>query len=371
MKPNVIFILLDAVRCDRLHKSKEFLELQKEGTLLDNVTTTAPYTCAAMHSIFSGLFGKENGVNGYYKMLRLKDSVPFLPETFQQNGYFTSCDLLTKRIVPSRGFDIHQCHDEFKDDLLKRHTELLKKCFEQADGKPIFSFLHFTRIHAVAVSKIIKKYEWNDPKFYERRKENLENYDMTFIEAAKYAKKIKEVIDELGKSNDTILIFFSDHGTGIGERFGEINHGVFTYEETVRTFYLFIGPSIVKNQASSKLLSAIDLYPTIKELCNLVSDFKLPGTSFYQYLLGRSNEPIEESYTYSETGGLQGPFPSPMKHNVFCVKSPRYKLIFFQDSNEFHLYDLINDPLESSDLYGKELSIENELKENLLNWINR
>jgi len=94
LKPNLIFVLLDGTRHDRLHISKEFSKLKNEGTLLNNVTATAPYTFAATNSIFTGLFGKENGVNAYYKMFRLKDSVDFMPEFLQNNGYFTSCDLI-------------------------------------------------------------------------------------------------------------------------------------------------------------------------------------------------------------------------------------------------------------------------------------
>ena len=50
-----------------------------------------------------------------------------------------------------------------------------------------------------------------------------------------------DTIKKLGIDNETIIVFFSDHGTGVGERFGERNYGSFTFEETIRSFYLFIG----------------------------------------------------------------------------------------------------------------------------------
>ena len=79
-------------------------------------------------------------------------------------------------------------------------------------------------------------------------------------------KKIKDTIEELGISQNTIIIFFTDHGTGIGERFGERNYGSFTYEETIRTFYHFIGNEIKNGKFSDSLLSTIDIFPTILEL---------------------------------------------------------------------------------------------------------
>lgn len=60
-KPNLIFVLLDGSRWDRLHLSPEFQELQKDGMLLDNVTAALPYTFGAINVIFTGQYGKENG----------------------------------------------------------------------------------------------------------------------------------------------------------------------------------------------------------------------------------------------------------------------------------------------------------------------
>ena len=57
-----MFVLLDGARWDRLSISPEFSEIKNNGVLLTNVTTTAPYTFASLNSIFTGLFGKENGV---------------------------------------------------------------------------------------------------------------------------------------------------------------------------------------------------------------------------------------------------------------------------------------------------------------------
>ena len=56
MKPNIIFILLDGARWDRLKISQEFTELQNYGTMIDNVTATVPYTFSAMNVIFTGLY---------------------------------------------------------------------------------------------------------------------------------------------------------------------------------------------------------------------------------------------------------------------------------------------------------------------------
>lgn len=370
-RPNLIFVLLDGSRWDRLHTSPEFQELRKDGILLDNVTTAFPYTFGAINVIFTGQYGKENGVNGYYKVLKLKDSVQVLPEILQKEGYFTSRGLITDQVLSPRGYDLRMAYDEYNDDIPTRHIELLKTSFEKAKDKPIFTFLQFSRIHTITVSEVLKKYEWDSKEFYENKQTNLEKFDDAFREAGQYAKRIRESIEGWGKLKNTIIVYFTDHGTGIGERFGERNYGSFTFEETIRTFYLFTGPNIIKNKVRSDLISTIDILPTILDLCHIDIKIKTPGRSFAKYLLNDTNESFERDVTFSETGALHGPHPSPEESNVFCAKTIRYKIIYNRTTNEWGLYDLINDENETTNLFGTGLPIESTLKDELQRWINR
>ena len=371
MNPNIIFVLLDGSRYDRIHTSEDFLQLKKDGCLFTNVTAAYPYTFPAINSMFTGMFGKENGVDAYYKMFKLKDSIAFLPEILQENGYFTSCDLISDKVISSRGFDIHQSHNEYEDDLIIKHPELIKKSFKEANGQPIFTFLQFSRIHTVTVSDVLKKYEWDDAEFYQKKSDNMKNYDKAFQQSVVYAKKIVQTIEELGKSTETVIVFFSDHGTGVGERFGERNYGVYTYEETIRTFHLFLGTGIVKNHVCDKLVSSLQLFPTIMDLCQIKFDSQTNLPSLMPYFVGNLDTKIELPYVFTETGGLQGPFPSPKEPNVFCIKNSRYKLIFFKTSKEWKMFDLIKDPREEENIFGKQIKEEKVLQDKLTKWINR
>ena len=370
-KLNVIFVLLDGARWDRLHTSNDFQEISKEGTLINNVTTAMPYTVGSLNVTFSGLYGKDNGVNAYYNVLKLKEEITNLPIIFKKEGYFTACDLLHEKILANRGFDIHQSHDEFSDDLEIKHKNLIKQCLEKANGKPLFLFLYFSRLHTITVSDVLKKYEWNDKRFYNKKDENLKRYDNGFKEVGKYMRGLLYSLKKLKIYDDSIIIFFSDHGTGVGERFGERNYGSFTYEETIRTFYLFIGPKIINNQKSDKLLSTIDIFPTILELCGIKINKKKIGVSFHNFLLGKQSEPIEKEFTFSETGALHGPYPSPEISNVFCIKTKNFKLMYLRDIDEWKMYDLQSDPNETMNIIDTGLKAEKILKEKLLEWTDR
>ena len=369
MKPNIILVLLDGARWDRLYKSDYFTSIQKEGFLLDNITAAYPYTFAAVNSIFTGLFGKENGVDAYYKMFKLKESVDYLPEILQKEGYFTSCDLISDKVISARGFDIYQSHDEYNDDLFSRHPDLIKKSFNNSEKKPFFTFLQFSKIHTATVTERLKKYEWDDPVFYKNKEKNLETYDNAFIESGRFAQKIMDTINELGVSDNTYVIFFADHGTGNGDRFGERNYGVFLYEETLRTFYLFVGPELEKNKVSSKLFSATQIFSTLLEISK--SKRASGQESIVSYLMSGNSEFKGTEFTFSETGGLQGPFPSPKSPNVFCIKNTKFKLIYYETPNNFELFDLESDPHEKETISGRGLEIEQFLKDKLFEWKNR
>ena len=62
---------------------------------MNNVSTAFPYTFGALNVILTGLYGKENGVKGYYHVAGLKNDVPFLPEILKNNGYFEQYFLYT------------------------------------------------------------------------------------------------------------------------------------------------------------------------------------------------------------------------------------------------------------------------------------
>ena len=76
-------------------------------------------------------------------------------------------------------------------------------------------------------------------------------------------------------------------------------------------------------------------------------------------------------YTFSETGALHGPYPSPEESNIFCIKNVDYKLIYNKDNNEWEFYDLKNDPNELKNISGTGIEIEEEFQKELLRWVNR
>jgi len=132
-----------------------------------------------------------------------------------------------------------------------------------------------------------------------------------------------------------------------------------------------MGPNIIQNRVVDKSLSTIDIFPTLLELGDISLKSGIPGKSFASFIMGNNKNLEEQKYVFSETGGLQGPHPSPKEPNVFCIKSPTHKLIYFKTTQDWKLFDLVKDPTEINDLYNTGLNTEDDLKEKLLEWINR
>ena len=137
----------------------------------------------------------------------------------------------------------------------------------------------------------------------------------------------------------------------------------------MRTFYLFIGPKIEKNMKSSKLFSVTQIFPTLLD----ISQSEVPSfsDSLLKPIISKNVDFPDMEFTFSETGGLQGPYPSPMKPNVFCIKNLNFKLIYYETPDEFELYNIYDDPQEKTNIFGTGLEIEEILKIKLFEWKNR
>ena len=61
-----------------------------------------------------------------------------------------------------------------------------------------------------------------------------------------------------------------------------------------------------------------------------------------------------ERITFTETGGLNGPWPSPSEHNVFSIRLENKKIIFNKTPGTWEYYDLNEDPEENKNIFDKD-----------------
>lgn len=351
-------IMIDGVRYDAIDKVSYYNELKKESVFFPQLITYAPYTLASLHALFSGMDGNCNGVNGYYKSTGFdKDNCFTLAQYLKDAGYYTEADVIYEAIIPNKGFDKVRSHDEFKDDLVERHSEVIQQI---KDKGPFFLFLDYSNIHTNLVNNVIKKYSDFDEEYFKNRDNNFREYIGWVEKSADYLKTIIKKIKNTGLWENSIIIVFTDHGASVGDKVGEKAYGVYLYEYTLRCFLYLIGKDFPKGLEVKSLVRSIDFLPTMLDI------LKLKEKENYKVILGKSFLPFisgkeEERIACSETGGLGGPTPSPEIHNVLAARTNKWKLIYNKSNKKKELYDLENDAKETNNLIGKYPEVENKL----------
>ena len=379
-KYNIILLLIDGARIDRLFQFPIFKKLKEEGCFFSEMITSAPYTLVAMNSIFTGMYGSKNGINAYHKIFQdPKTGCKTLAEYLTENGWYTRGDAMRLSLVSNKGFTkLTSQEDDPDPDFSKIHKEILDETINEVNGeRPYFLYLHYPKIHHSIKENVFDKYDDFSEEYYEDKKRNLRNYDEYLKEAADYLDEI--YFNNLSKkqSNDSIIIIMTDHGMGVGEKVGERAYGSFTYDYTLRTFALFIQPKIFpKGKEISELVRAIDVMPTILDCLQVSTDqscLRMQGQSLLNLInqttdqnKSKTDEDSEfQKIAYSETGGVNGPWPSPNAPNIKCVRTKKWKLIHNLTPDTWELYNLKNDPQELKNVVDEYPLVVTKLKDKL------
>jgi len=366
---NIITITLDGFRLDKIEQCNSLKTFKEKSIFFKNMITVSPYTLASMHAIFSGMYPSKNGVNAYYNMFKFKkEQITTIPQFLKLRNYYTSCDIISKVMIPEQGFDERNIFDEKTVDFKKRHTSLIKKLSKQ---KKFFLYLHYTELHKHLVDAVIQKYkqESTDDEYFKKIEENERRYNSYLPACDEYISAILQTIDECNLTEKTIVILHSDHGTSIGEKKGEKFYGVFVYDYTIKTFCMLKIPGEQPREIN-KQCRTMDLFPTIAEMVGTQTEQLLQdihGESLFSLIENPSEKDRE---VFVETGGLYGPWPSPTRHNVFCVRLCDKKLIFNATPQTWEFYDLKRDPNELNNIYDENSNEIKQLKDRLIYYLN-
>jgi arylsulfatase A-like enzyme len=178
-------------------------------------------------------------------------------------------------------------------------------------------------------------------------------------------ENIGRIIDYI-KDNDlednTIIVYTSDQGFYLGE------HGWFDkrfmYEESMSTPLIVRWPGEVEpGSRSTELVQNLDFAETFLDAAGVEVPEEMQGESLIPILKGEETEWRDALYYHY--------YEYPAVHMVkkhYGIKTDRYKLIhFYDDIDEWELYDLEKDPHEMKSVYDDPAysDIRDELKERL------
>ena len=149
-----------------------------------------------------------------------------------------------------------------------------------------------------------------------------------------------------GLDENTIVIYASDQGFYLGE------HGWYDkrwmFEESFKMPFLIRWPGVVKpGSKPDAMIQNIDYAPTFLEMAGLKAPKEVDGKSIVPILKGKQDD-VRDSlyYAYYEIGEHAVP-----QH--FGVRTKTHKLFYLPATDEWQMFDLVNDPKEMVSVYGK------------------
>ncbi|HEX7899577.1 MAG TPA: sulfatase [Planctomycetota bacterium] len=152
--------------------------------------------------------------------------------------------------------------------------------------------------------------------------------------------RVMEALDRLKLWENTVVVFWSDHGYLLGE------HGLWMkqslFEESARVPLLIVAPGAKgKGKACGRTVELVDVYPTLADLAGLAAPKDLAGASL-RPLLNDPAAPWERpAFTQVQRGGFPG----------YSVRTERWRYAEWDDGAKgVELYDHASDPREARNL---------------------
>ena len=325
----------------------------------------------------TGLYPEAHGVQQWRPgpNLRLAEGVPTLARVLSEHGWrteaYTGGGNVRAELGFDAGFDVYESHGHEVDGIVDRADAALRRLAEGAE--PFLLFVHTFGVHdpylppeAYAAQFVDPRYDgaivhapralqvesaatgqtraevfWSkvDPGSAADRQHLLNLYDACIAHVDAQLGRLVETLDELGLSEDTVLVFTADHGEEFGEH-GGFKHNT-AYEELLRVPLLVVSPTDLGARPGTRVddpVRLIDVTPTVLDLLGLPPLSPSHGRSLGASLRGGSLRPAPLASQW-------------LRGWLHTLQVGDHKLIFRQgDPPSFELYDLAADPGEQHDI---------------------
>jgi arylsulfatase A-like enzyme len=374
-RPNVVVVVIDTLRADRLpfygypKETAPFLSrLAARGVVFDKAYAASSWTAPATASIFTGLYPFQHGVimgllaqmklikrYPQIKINRIPEEVTTLPEVFRQGGYRTfgvsDNANISRRQGFEQGFDRHVCFTHQGARVINQQVLDLEK--EIRAGGSYFLYLHYNDPHLPYKIPLDESEKTGDKTTDLKA---LYDKEIAFVDSS-----LEELYTRFDWSRNTLLVVTSDHGEEQMEK-GFYGHGKTLYNTVIHVPLLFFWPEekLFAAKRSVVNVSTMDIMPTLASLLGFRRVKELAGEDLTPVLKGKIGA-AGKRYIYSHLQKRTGT-PNPSLYKA-CFNG-NYKYIF--EAPDIHsLFDLKDDPGEDRNLYAGEQRTAHKLAANL------
>lgn len=425
-KPNIVFILIDDMGWTdvgfmgaKYYETPNIDRLAKGGIIFTqayaNAANCAPTRACLLSGQYTprhGLFtvaGSDRGKSVDRRLIPIKNKTEIsldkitIAEALKPAGYISAAigKWHIGNTAQKQGFKvgmervdvgIEKGHfNKNGEYLTDRLTDEAVKFITDNKENPFFLYLAHHAVHTPiqAKDKITKRFKKKDGVGCHSKAE----YAAMIASVDASVDKVNRTLDELGLSENTILIFFSDnggHGTYTCQKPLRGGKGMY-YEGGIREPMFAYWPKTIKaGTFSNEPIISTDFYTTFLDLAEVEKpeNYFLDGKSIVPLLKGKKSLKRDAIYWhfpgYLEAyKGLTDESRDPIFRTrpVSVIRKGDWKLLQFHEewvldggrekiasNNSVELYNLKNDISESSNLCNIEKEKRNELLDDLLKW---
>ncbi|HSF41344.1 MAG TPA: sulfatase-like hydrolase/transferase [Thermoanaerobaculia bacterium] len=354
---DVVLVTIDTLRADSVGfagngrvETPVLDRLAAAGRVFDDAHAHNVVTLPSHTNILTGLYPYQHGVRENSGFV-LEGSVPTLATLLKEAGYATGAFVaaypLDARFGLSRGFDVYD--DRFPrgsspDEFViaeRRGDQVVAPAlawWNARKGTRRFLWVHLYDPHA--------GYEPPEP-FASRYRESPYLGEVAATDSF-LAPLLTPFLD--GQEAKALVIVTSDHGESLGEH-GELTHGLFAYEPTLKVPLVVWAPGIEPGR-DARPARHIDIAPTVLAALGLEAPAPMQGRSLLAPAV-----PGEASYFESLSTSLNRGW-APLRGML----RDRKKMI---DLPLPELYDLASDPGEEKNLFGEDRRTARALRDAL------
>ncbi|MBW1879115.1 MAG: sulfatase-like hydrolase/transferase [Deltaproteobacteria bacterium] len=334
--PNLVLVTIDTLRADRLgcyghvpSPSPNIDDLAHNAVVFEDATASSPLTLPSHTTMLSGLPVPSHGVRVNADVVG--EDVPLVVERLSAEGYHTAAFVSGSPLSADAGLARHfEVYDDdrphrpggarFPPERRAEDTARAAAAWIGSAPEPFFTWVHFFDPHSPYTPP--DEWEGDDP------------YDGEVAAADAGVGVVLRALEE--RRGRTVVVMAADHGEALGDH-GELSHGVFLYQATVRVALMVHAPG-VEPARSDRVVGLVDLAPTLLALAG-IPDPSLPGVD----LLSAGSTPRKQPLV-AVTDHAQRRFGwSP----VSAVRQGPYKYI---EAPRPELYELQDDPAETKNL---------------------
>ncbi|MBM4384285.1 MAG: sulfatase [Deltaproteobacteria bacterium] len=381
---NVVFVLIDTLRADRLSSygyaretSPNMDVIADNGVRFARAQSQSSWTKCSMASLWTGLFPQRSGVTRFDHAL--PDSAVMPAELFSKAGY-TTAGIFRNGWVSSnfgfqQGFDLYlkpmprtdAAHVERKgrteaqlagtdEDVTLSAIEFLKT----NQREKFLLYLHYMDVHQYVYDDAAAEQKFGDATI-------ANVYDRSIHWTDRNIAALISTLDTLDLSKRTIVVIAADHGEAFGEH-GREGHATDIHQEVVHVPLMFQLPFRVEGGlVVDSLVRNVDIWPTLLDLVGLPALPDTDGISLVPMMQAAARgEVVEAPPAHAYIDQVWGQIEMEPKPLVGVQRDTQRVIYSKAKANEtLQVYDLATDPGERRNLRKNPPAWSEELRTQL------